>query len=245
MADMPTWEEVKAASKPASAQEATPASTKEPEPQEQESEAPKTQIKSEEKEETPKVDYAVELEKYKTRLSETEKVAEKRLKALERISKAKESKEDDDDETEPANIAGDLEEIIERKTIERLEKFQREQASDVIDDVLSDLSDDENERSLVKAMYENGEVKPSGYTRKAIEADLRKAFLLANAPRLESIALEKAQTKIRKAAAEEKAILQSSSVGAAGREPPQTNANPPLNEKEQAWMDYLASKTKR
>jgi len=239
MAELPTWEEAKAASKPASAQEATPASTEEvKEVVEAVTEEPKVENKPEEK----AIDYASELERYKAKLSETEKVAEKRLKALERISKAKEVTVDD----EPAADTSDMDAIIEQETSERLDRFQREQAAEVIDDILDGFSDDANEKSLVKALYENGEVKPSGYTRKAIEADLKKAFLLANAPRLEAIALEKAQAKVRKANAEEHAITQASSAsGATGREPPQTSSQPPLNEKEQAWMDYLAEKTKR
>lgn len=247
MADMPTWEEAKAASKPAIAKEAPPASTEEvsTDVKASEPEEPKAQNKPEEKAEA-KLDYQAELERYKQRLEETERVSEKRLKALERISKAKESKPEESDEDTSESVADGLEQIIERKTIERLEKFQREQASDVIDDVLGDLSDDENEKALVKALYENGEVKATGYTRKAIEADLKKAFLLANAPRLESIALEKAQAKVRKSTAEEKAILQSSSAsGAIGREPPQVSTNPALNEKEQKWMQYLEQKQKR
>lgn len=240
METAPSWEEAKAASKPASAQEATPASTEEvKEVVEAVAEEPKVENKPEEK----AIDYASELEKYKAKLSETEKVAEKRLKALERISKAKEVTVDEED---PAANTSDMDAIIEQKTSERLDRFQREQAAEVIDDILDGFSDDANEKSLVKALYENGEVKPTGYTRKAIEADLKKAFLLANAPRLESIALEKAQAKIRKANAEEHAITQASSAsGATGREPPQTSSQPPLNDKEQAWMDYLAEKQKR
>jgi len=240
MEETPTWEQAQSAAKASKADEATPASTETvPDVTETKTEVPETV-----KDESPAVDYAAELAKYKDKLSEAEKIAEKRLKALERISKAKDAAPEVADE--PTEKSDDFEAIIERKTTERLERFQREQAADVIDDILDSFSDDANEKSLVKTLYENGEVKPSGYTRKAIEADIKKAFLLANAPRLESIALEKAQIRLKKQEAEKKAILQaSSSSGATGREPPQTSTTPALNDKEQQWMDYLAEKQKR
>lgn len=236
MGETPTWEEAKSAAKVVPAEESGTAVKP----------AQQTESSQEKEPAEKEVDYKAELEKYKIQAEKAQKIADKHLEAIKRLQKSKERPSEEEPEGE-SNVdeSTDIEALIEEKTTERLNAFQREQTNEVIDETLNDLTDNEDERALIRAIYES-EIKPTGFKRSNIVTDLKKAFLIANAERFEAMASKKAEAKIKKNLAEEKAS-QMSQAGAVtvGKQPPQVDTDPVYNEKEQSWMNYLKDKQAR
>jgi hypothetical protein len=122
------------------------------------------------------VDYKAEYEKVKTNLD----------KAEHKIVELKTKKDDKDEFSfvdEPVDSEEDIDSKIAKKVSEALiasrAEMTKELMSDVINEELSQLSSNEDERKLIKLHYENS-IKQSGLSRESIKEDLNKAYLIAN-----------------------------------------------------------------
>ena len=233
-----SWEDVKKSGQKAEspkAPEATNTSTEAPKEAEKKEEAPQ-EPKPESK--ADELDYKAELDRYKEKLER-----EKRTREYERGERKRLEKRVDELETTPktgetiSEETPSVEEIVERK----LETIRRDERADVIEDEIASLTDNPYEQELVRSVYEN-EVRPSGWSRKAIKEDLVKALLWANRSKLEETALKNAKRKIAKDQATTKAVEASASTtGSVGREPPQST--PSYSQQEQRWLSRVG-KTK-
>lgn len=200
------------------------------------------------------VDYEAELKK-RTEALEREKTSReyereerKKLQAqLNRILESKGGKVDADDilsaidnvdltdadepDEPPKKVSKkDLTALVEEKVFEKIEVFKKEQASNLIDDILLSLSDNETERALIKAVYEQ-DLRPRGYTRDAIQSDLEKAYLIANKGRYASELEKKAEARLKQSSAQTKAVTNASAgSGNIGR--PSPEPAPQYNERE-------------
>lgn len=126
---------------------------------------------SEEKSEE-EIDYKAELAKTKKSLS----------KAEHKIVELKKGKETPKDEDDPWNDE-DPETPDPKKLVEEeVTKFKQEFVSDAVEEAIDSLTDNPDERELIEFIYENRLVK-TGYSRKAIQADIEAAHLLANSKR--------------------------------------------------------------
>jgi hypothetical protein len=222
----PSWEEAKAGAQLVEKTE-TPAEEKPIEPAE-----PAEKPVAEEPPKKEEKDYEAELDRYKKKLAQ-------QIRANERLQKAKYP------EAEPeggASAPEDIEALVDQKAQEKVEALRRDLAVEAIENILDKLTDNAHERELIKTVYEH-EVKPSGWTKAELEADLKKAYLIANADRFEAEVTKKAQSQVRKSMAEEKAVLNASKgasvAGGVGREPPQADPMESLNEREKAWLGKL------
>ncbi len=152
-------------------------------------------------------------EDYKARAEQYRKQAEERLEALKRIQKSKYSRQDEEE-----SESTDEEETAPTAVRRELETWKREQASDTIEDVLNSLSDNPDERDLVRLVYEN-DIKQTGLTRKQIETDLKKALAIANLPKFEAQVRERTRAEVSKSQAEDKAMTSGSVSSGSGRQP--------------------------
>jgi hypothetical protein len=152
-------------------------------------------------------------------------LAEKRLEAIKRMDKTykevKKTKDDDSGESTPSEAKPDLDisDIVKQQTNAAIEAYKRESAADVIDTALEDLTDNIDERDLIKLVYEH-EIKPSGFSKSAITTDLKKAMAIANLPKLEAQLIKKAEQKAKKSEAESQQMKSASASGGVGRKPP-------------------------
>lgn len=238
MEEVQSWESMKASAVKTDVPEAKPTESPAAATEEVKAESTTPEMVEPEAKTEPTIDYAAKLEEYKSKLEKAEKLGEKRLKALERISKSKGESEPEEalEEEEPQ---ADIDSLIEKKTSERLNKLRVEESSEVIDEILNELSDNEQERALVKEVYGH-EVVTSGFSRAAITKDLKKAFLLANAERFEAIAFEKAKAKVRKDNAQDKAAsVSAAGATTPGREPPKVEEPTLYTDRDQKWLSYL------
>lgn len=80
-------------------------------------------------------------------------------------------------------------------------KLEKRRADDEVDEVIESMTSNSDEQALIKELYTN-RLKPTGFSRKAIKADIESAYLLANRSKF----LTDAEKKARKALAEEKAL---------------------------------------
>lgn len=198
----------------------------------------KPEVKTEAKNEAPvetKVDYAKELEEYKTRLAkanENTKFAREEIKRL----KSKDGDEDLNDPISEETSSSDVERLIEEKIASKLSQFQIQQKAEVLDNELQKLTNDPHEKELIKTVLEN-EVKLQGNSKEDIARAVKKAYLLANADRIESLAEIKAKEKIQKDTAEQKAMRSASSTGGEGREAPEGTFN--YSSEEQKWLSRV------
>lgn len=219
----PSWEETREAAKVVEASTGPKAEETKPETK------PEAPAKEPEKD-APDVDYKAELDKYKERY-------EKSQKALERVQKGKYGKEaEDDGQAEQP----DVESLIDRKADEKITELRREMSVGMVEDALSTLTDDKDERELIRFIYEH-ELNPSGFRKADVERDMKRAFLLANADRFEAEAVKKATAKVRKDDAETKAVLEASKGAgvSVGREPPMPQETESLSDKDRKWLDAL------
>lgn len=161
--------------------------------------------KAEKTEETPKdetkADYKGELERLTKQHEKTVKALNKE-RSLRKEAKAasassseeqgSSSEEEDDDDGNESKI-----EAVASKV---LEKLTRKQVSEEMDELVSSMSDDADERELIKAIYEK-RITPSGTSRAALSRDLLDAQLLANRSRFIAEAEKKAKKSVAEAAA--------------------------------------------
>lgn len=120
-----------------------------------------------------KIDYKAELEKAKKELNQAQHT----------IIKLKEKKKDEEDEEdEKDDFDLKLNELKEAQKQE-FEKLKTDLVKDTIDDVLSTLTENSDEKELIRFNYENRIVR-SGTDRKSIQEDLVSAQLLANKSKL-------------------------------------------------------------
>ncbi len=123
------------------------------------------------------VDYKAELEKVSANLE----------KAEHKIVELKTKKEEPKDEFAFVDETVDSEEDIDSKIANKVQEalvasraeMVKELMGDVINEELSNLSSNEDEKKLIKLHYENS-IKQSGLSREAIKEDLNKAYLIAN-----------------------------------------------------------------
>jgi hypothetical protein len=130
---------------------------------------PTPEAKAEETSE--EIDYKAELERSKRQL----KKAEHRIVELKKGEKETPKDEDPWADEEPAV---DPKKLVE----EEVSKFKAEFISDAVDEAIDSLTKNPDERKLIEFIYENRLVK-TGYSRKAVQADIEAAHLLANSKR--------------------------------------------------------------
>ena len=123
------------------------------------------QADAEKNDEGEKVDYAAELQKAQTRISQAEHT----------IVELRRKKEPEDQNVD--------EDVVDKKIDERFSSLQQQLASTAIASTLASLSSDPDERKLIMFHYQNS-IKPTGITPDAILADLENAQVLANRRKL-------------------------------------------------------------
>lgn len=146
------------------------------------------------------VDYKAELEKVQANLE----------KAEHKIVELKTKKEEPDEFSFVDEPVEDIDSKIAIKVKEALDATRAEMAKDLMGDVveneLSNLTSNEDEKRLIKLHYENS-IKQSGLSREAIKEDLRKAYLIANQSKFLK------ENKEMKEALKAKNSIQNSSIG--------------------------------
>jgi hypothetical protein len=178
----------------------------------------------------PAVDYKSEAEKYR-------RLAEQRLEAVQRMqAAASRRKEEPREQEEDVDTSSDVLKLVD----ERLSRFQTQSAFDA---ELEALTDNPDERELVRLVYEN-DLKVSPQNREDVRAGLRKALAIANLPRLESQLKEKAVKEIKQSIAEDRSMSAGSVSGSAGRQPPK-EAGSKLSPGQSKFMDYVNDYVKR
>lgn len=171
-------------------------------------------------EETPAVDYKSEAEKYR-------KIADERLGALKRMQEARSRKEETPDELEEDDNA------VLKLVDERLNSFQSQA---VLEDELARITDNPDERELVRLVYEN-DLKVSGASRDEVKTALRKALAIANLPKLEAQLREKTAKEVKKSIAEDKSMSEGSAAGGSGRLPPKGDQK--VTPGQSKFMDFV------
>jgi hypothetical protein len=130
------------------------------------------------------VDYKAELELAQKRAQEAE---EKLSKAEFTLKKRNiQSKELPPDQTVDLE---ELERRFEEKLESRISAVRAVESIDDVDDVLSLLSEDPDEKALIKHIYDN-RIAKTGYSRSQIRDDLEAAQMLANAKKFKKINTE-------------------------------------------------------
>lgn len=176
--------------------------------------------------ESPAVDYKSEAEKYR-------KIADERLGALKRMQEARTRKE------EPVPEPEDDDSTVLKLVDERLNRFQ---SQNVLEDELAKITDNPDERELVRLVYEN-DLKISGASRDDVKSALRKALAIANLPKLEAQLREKTAKEVKQSIAEDKSMSEGSMSGGAGRQPPK--AEQKLSAGQTKFMDFVDAYMKR
>lgn len=164
--------------------------------------------------EESEIDYKAEYEKYK-------EIANNQRIALQRKNKAK---QDDDNDTQDP-----VEEIID-KALERAEVKRREED---IEDMLESISSNPDERQLIKHIYEN-DLRQSGFSKRAIQADLEKARILANRGKF----VAEAERKAKKSIAEE-AVLKQTSSSSVKAKVEEAQADKKLSRREKSFLNAM------
>lgn len=121
----------------------------------------------------------------------------------------------------------DVDTIIETK----LREIEERRVNDDIEEIARNVAGDEVEKAL--EVYRNT-LKPSGYSRAAIERDMQSALLLANKEKL----LADSEKKARKSVAEKKA-METASVRVSSA--PEGDEEVELTEAERAFIKQMAS----
>lgn len=181
------------------------------------------------------IDYKAEAERWKARFEE-------RTKALVRISKAHEAKAKEKPEKE-IDADADDEQDVSSVVRSALKELKKEQALETVSSVLESISENEDERDLIKFIYDR-RMTPSGYSRKDIENDLIDAKLLANRKKFETEIAAKAEKQARKALAETVAMSNNASA-TSGRKPPVTGDADNFTAEERALIDSYKNFSKR
>ncbi len=126
--------------------------------------------------EESEIDYKAELERIKALVE----VKDNRLNKAEHkiVELKKELGESDEDDTSDDDPYG-VQDIVKREVERITSSLKQEMLGDVVEEELNRLSDSPDEKELIKYHY-NNRIKSSGVSRKAIQEDLRSAYLLAN-----------------------------------------------------------------
>lgn len=139
--------------------------------------------KTEDDSDKPVIDYEAEL----ARLHKEKDQYKEGLLGLKKKLKEKKYKVEDDEDSSEEEHEEDTEDIKEKILQEAkkdLEAFKLQMREDVVDESLESISSNESERKLIRYHYENT-LQRSGYDKKSIYRDLKRAQLLANESRLE------------------------------------------------------------
>lgn len=178
------------------------------------------------------VDYKAELERYRERAER-----EKRLRIYERTQNRERRRVEASTEEvpEPTEPIANVDELLDS----RLERLEKSRVRDEIDDILSEMSEDSYERELVREVYDT-EIRPTGYSRKAIREDLKKAYIIANQAKIESF-LEQAKSGRRSQAKAQTEAMQKATGGRGeGRaEPVADGALAGYTQEEQKWLSRV------
>lgn len=142
------------------------------------SEAPQTGEPEEKKEGEPVVDYKAELEKakeqtenYKTGLSNEKEISKRRQEKIDKLEKEEPKKEEIDTST----ILTQVRDVVR----EELTVSKREDQADFVNEVENSMSDNPDERELIRHYYDNSLIK-TGSSKENIIGDFQKAKVLAN-----------------------------------------------------------------
>jgi len=180
-------------------------------------------------ESTPSVDYKSEAEKYR-------KQAEEYRGALKRIQESKSRKEEPREQEEEES--NDLLSLVD----ERLNRFQSQAA---FEQELEKLTDNADERELVKLVYEN-DLKVKNASRDEIREALKKAQAIANLPRLESVLREKVTKEVKASVAQDRTMSEGAMTGGSGRQPPKAEEQlTPGQSKFMAFVDSVVKANQR
>lgn len=188
----------------------------------------------------PTVDYKKQLEEYRVRAERAERSASQAKDAVKRIQKSAYNNTDDEPTDDEGNEPEDIKTIIR----DEMDTFKREQNADTFDSVLDGLTDNPDERELVKHVYDT-RIKATGYSKKALEQDLKEALAIANLPRLERQIAERAESKAKKSIAETQAASRGAASGGSGRQPPETDPLANMSPKERSLMEFAEKHSKR
>ena len=123
------------------------------------------------------VDYAAELERLK---AERDNYKKGMLNTKRELKEVKQQ-ETVADKFDPA----ELERLIFEKLEEREQRINAEREREIVSDELRNVAETSGEMDLIRYHYDNT-IRHSGYTRKAIADDMRRAKLLANSSRVSS-----------------------------------------------------------
>lgn len=158
----------------------------------EENEAEETSIEeSEEERSQSDLDYKALYESEKEKLSKAEFALYKRKKAE---KEARQQVEANTGVIDPEEVNR----LVEEKAMEILQQQRQKDAEEVLNEELAKVSKNEDERRLIRLMYEN-RIQQTGYTRSAIREDLQTAALIANAPKYQRESAEKIEALKAKA----------------------------------------------
>jgi hypothetical protein len=167
----------------------------------------------EESNESPEIDYKAELERVKVEKEKLEEVARRQAGALREERKLRKQEPEGDED-------------VVAKVVTELDK--RRIAED-IDATLESLVENEDERELVRHVYETS-IKSTGSSRSAIRRDLENARLLANRAKF----VAQAEKKVKQEIAEKKAIEDTSHK--INSDPTEEPSNTEYNTREKAFL---------
>jgi len=125
------------------------------------------------KEEAPVIDYKalLEAEQAKTKRAEEKIVKMKKAKSPEVHHNEAEPEEEVDEDRVAA--------LVQKQMAQMQDKMRGEIVASEVDDLLTEISSNLDERELIRHIYEN-RLARSGFTRAAIRSDLEDAKILAN-----------------------------------------------------------------
>lgn len=175
------------------------------------------------------IDYKAELEKVKAQYEKRLGQAEHTIIALKK-SKKDDSEDDGDDDSD--NDIDEKINAIKEEQKNELEKFRIGLIKDNVEDVISSLTSNPDEKELIRFNYENKIVR-SGFDRKSIQEDLISAQLLANRSKF-----EKTIGELKYTLDAEKAKNKGGS--ATGQDKDTTAVK--LTDQEEAWVKQFASR---
>ena len=189
------------------------------------------------KEDSPKEGKSDDSEYYKSQADKYKKLYEDRTEALKRVSKAKKAEEHADDsegENEPSSAIPD---VVKKE----LDEFKKDQSLQLFDDVLGTIAETPAEREALEYIYKS-RIQPSGFTRKALLSDLADAKLILDKDKFSREAEAKAEARVKKNIAEDKA-MKNVGGGASGRKPPESREN--YSAEERSYLSAIADYKKR
>lgn len=161
------------------------------------------------------------------------KRAEDKIVKMKKTSPKASGDDDESDEKEERYEVPDIRGELEKAR----EQIRAEVVEGEVEDILSEISSDEDERKLIRHIYDNSLVK-GGYTRAAIRDDLANAKLLANRDAIVRSNKELAEALKSKAAVQTVRASSSAYRPATSNEPPMSD----MDRKILARLDALKKK---